>query len=113
MPTQIKVKIRIENPTLGGARFTSLAQARTYVYGGRAKFSQCGTRLIFLPAQHATRSAELSAKEQADQSWRLTEYPYDGIGMMTLAQVAGIPVVCDPIKLFQRRTRVSRSRNAA
>lgn len=104
-----KVKIRIENPTMGGARFTSLTAAQSYVFDGRAKFSACGTRLIFLPDRHAAQSASLTAKEQADQTWRLAEHAYDGIGMMTLAQVAGIPVVCDPIRLFQRRTRISRS----
>jgi hypothetical protein len=65
-------KIRIVNPTPGGDRFTSLHKAQDYVRRGCARLSACGTRLRFVETHHVTRSAELTAKELADQAWRLS-----------------------------------------
>lgn len=86
------MKIRIENPTPGGARFTSLAQAESYVRDGRARLSPDRKRLHFLD-MHQHRSAELNARELADQAWRLSTRGYDSRGMLSQREVRGIPVV--------------------
>jgi hypothetical protein len=88
------LKIRIENPTLGGARFTSAAKARFYELQGCAKLSADGKRLRFLESHHRKQSAELSAREIADQDYRLSTRGYDGrTGILTLDEIARIPVV--------------------
>ena len=96
-------KIRIENPTPGGARFTSLARALDYVRRGCARLSECG-RLRFLETHHAKRSAELTAQELADQAWRLSTVGYDARGRLTLAEIARLPCV-KPIALVTKQTK--------
>jgi hypothetical protein len=87
------LKIRIENPTPGGARFTSAAKARFYELQGCAKLSTDGKRLRFLESHYRKQSAELSAREIADQGYRLSAGGYDGRGILTLDEIAKIPVV--------------------
>jgi hypothetical protein len=86
------LKIRIENPTPGGARFTSLARVRLYEAQGCAKLSADGKRLRFLASHHRKQSAELSAQETADQEYRLTSVGYDGrTAVLTLEEIAHLP----------------------
>lgn len=89
----LRLKIRIENPTPGGARFTSAAKARFYELQGCAKLSADGKRLHFLESQYRKQSAELSAREIADQEYRLSACGYDGRGILTVDEIANIPVV--------------------
>src|SRR6185437_2984051 len=88
-----RLKVRIENPTPGGARFTSAAKARFYELQGCAKLSTDGKRLRFLESHYRKQSAELSAREIADQGYRLSAGGYDGRGILTLDEIAKIPVV--------------------
>jgi hypothetical protein len=88
------VKIRIENPTRGGARFTSPARAQLYVSQGCAELSEDGERLRFIKSHHRKRSAELSAQEMADQEHRLTGNGYDGrAAVLTLDEIAHLPAI--------------------
>jgi hypothetical protein len=88
------LKIRIDNPTPGGARYTSAAKARFYELQGCARLSADGKRLYFLESHHRKQSAELSAREIADQEYRLTAGGYDGrTGILTLDEIAKIPVM--------------------
>jgi hypothetical protein len=87
------LKIRIENPTPGGARFTSPAKARFYELQGSAKLSADGKRLHFVESHYRKQSAELSAGVIADQKYRLSACGYDRRGILTLDEIAKIPVV--------------------
>ena len=88
------VKIRIVNPTPGGARFTSASRAEAYVRDGRARLSACGTLLRFITNHHSHRSAELTAQELEDQAWRFTSRGYDGTGrVLGEREIKRIPVV--------------------
>jgi hypothetical protein len=87
------LKIRIENPTPGGARFTSAAKARFYELQGCAKLSADGKRLQFLESHYRKQSAELSAREIADQEYRLSACGYDRRGILSLDEIGNIPVV--------------------
>jgi hypothetical protein len=87
------LKVRITNPTPGGAGFTSAAKARFYELQGCAKLSADGKRLHFLESHHRKQSAELSAREIADQEYRLSACGYDRRGILTLDEIAKIPVV--------------------
>jgi hypothetical protein len=89
----LRLKIRIENPTPGGARFTSAAKARFYELQGSAKLSTGGKRLHFLESHYRKQSAELSARETADHEYRLSACGYDRRGILTLNEIAKIPVV--------------------
>lgn len=87
------MKIRIENPTTGGARFASFAQAKQYIRDGRARLT-CENTLRFIDHHHAHRSAEFTAQELADQTWRLSASGYDARGrILTRRELRGIPVV--------------------
>lgn len=90
----IALKIRIENPTPGGARFTSPAKASLYVSQACAKLSADGKRLRFIESHHRKQSAELSAQEMADQEHRLTANGYDGQArVLTLDEIAHLPAI--------------------
>jgi hypothetical protein len=90
----ILLNVRIENPTRGGARFTSPARASLYVSQGCAKLSPDGERLRFIESHHRKKSAELSAQEMADQEHRLTANGYDGrTGVLTLDEIAHLPAI--------------------
>ena len=88
------LKVRIENPTPGGARFTSVAKARLYETQGCASVSADGKRLRFLESHHRKQSAELSARESADQEYRLSACGYDGrTGVLTLDEISNLPAI--------------------
>jgi hypothetical protein len=102
------LKIRIENPTPGGARFTSAAKARFYELQGCAKLSADRKRLRFpigsneihlyksedLESHYRKQSAELSAREIADQEYRLSGIGYDGrTRVLTLDEIANLPAI--------------------
>src|SRR5207248_5003352 len=89
----LPLKVRIENPTPGGARFTSVAKACFYELQGCAKLSADGKRLHFLESHYRKQSAELSARENADQEYRLSACGYDRRAILTLDEIARIPVV--------------------
>jgi hypothetical protein len=105
MSTNLKVKVRIENPAPDGARFTSRASAQKYVGTGCATLSPDGKRLRFLEDHHRKQSAELSAQETADQEYRLSAHGYDGrAGVRTLKEIANIPVLRRPCsRRFRKR----------
>ncbi len=107
------MKIRIENPTPGGARFTSAAKARFYELQGCAKLSADGKRLRFLESHYRKQSAELSAQESADQEYRLTSGGYDGrTRILTLDEIANIPVVRPAVLVtIPKKTRRQPRRN--
>jgi hypothetical protein len=97
-------KIRIVNPTPGGDRFTSLHKAQDYVRRGCARLSACGTRLRFVETHHVTRSAELTAKELADQAWRLSARGYDARGLLRLDEIARLPCIRPVVLVTKRRS---------
>jgi hypothetical protein len=102
------LKIRIENPTPGGARFTSLARARLYESQGCAKLSADGRRLRFHESHYRKQSAELSAKEMADQEHRLKAAGYDSREtVLTLEEIAHLPVL-RPVVLATIAKRIRR-----
>jgi hypothetical protein len=52
-----------------------------------------GKRLRFLESHHSKQRAELSARDIADQEYRLSACGYDRRGILTLDEIANIPVV--------------------
>jgi hypothetical protein len=88
------LKVRIDNPTPGGARFTSLAKARFYEAQGCARVSADGKRLRFIEDHHRKKSAELSTQQALDEEYRLTQCGYDRRqDVLTLNEIANIPVL--------------------
>jgi hypothetical protein len=102
------LKVKIENPTRGGARFTSPARARLYESQGCAKLSADGKRLRFYESHHRKQSAELSAQEMADQEHRLSAGGYDSREtVLTLEEIAHLPVL-RPVVLATIPKRIRR-----
>jgi hypothetical protein len=102
------LKIRIENPTPGGARFTSAAKARFYEVQGCAKLSADEKRLRFYESHYRKESAELSAKEMADQEHRFSAAGYDSREtVLSLEEIAHLPAV-RPVVLATIPKRIRR-----
>jgi hypothetical protein len=97
------MKVRIANPTPGGARFTSAARAEQFVRKGRARWK--GDRLEFLPQHHTRVSMELTAQELEDQRYRLSSHGYDSRGLLREEEIRRIPVVAAIWKLFTIQSR--------
>jgi hypothetical protein len=105
-----QLKVRIENPTPGGAGFTTPAKARVYELQGFAKLSADGKRLRFLELHHRKQSAELSARKSADQEYRLTARGYDGREtVLTLKEISHLPAL-RPVVLATKPKRFRKSR---
>jgi hypothetical protein len=102
------VKIRITNPTRGGAAFTSSARARKYVAQGCAKLSRDGKQLTFVADHYRKKNAELSAREMLDQEFRLSATGYDSRSeVLTLEEIRNLPAL-RPVVLATNPKRVRR-----
>jgi hypothetical protein len=67
-----------------------------------------GKRLRFLESHHRKQSAELSAREVADQEYRLTSVGYDGrTAVLTLEEIAHLPAL-RPVTLATIPKRIRR-----
>jgi hypothetical protein len=87
-----KPKIRVLNPVSGRRTFIARKAAEKYVARGRARWR--GDAVFFVES-YARDAAEKSAAVE-------TQCGYDRVGLMTMDQVAGLPMLGDVVKLFTR-----------
>lgn len=93
----MKLKVRVLNPIAISQTYISRKNAERYVARGRARWE--GDRMIkFIEDSHDRRSAERAYQFESQRG-------YDRIGLMSVEQVAGLPTIGDPMKLFTLRGR--------
>jgi hypothetical protein len=88
------LKIKVLNPVSGKRTFITRRNAERYVARGRARWHG-NASIEFIEDSHDRAAAHRSVV--------LASQPgYDRIGVMTVEQIAGIPVIGDISKLFTR-----------
>lgn len=93
----LKIKIRVLNPVSGRVTFIPRRNAEKYVARGRARWHD-DRSIAFIMGTYDRNSAERSHALASQAA-------YDRIGLMTVEQLAGVPVLGDPMKLFTLRKR--------
>lgn len=87
----LKDKIRVLNPVSGKRTFISRRNAERYVSRGRARWRNGD--IHFIEDSHDRAAAERSVALASKAG-------YDRVGLMTMDQVAGLPMLGDVSKLF-------------